>query len=153
MIRSFRLQITAWYGLFFSALLLGFSIFLYGVLSRALENRLDEMLSTEAGTAAALFQSEIQESKGDVPASALETVSEMRTRGVVIAICGGEQLLASSEPRQEEALREVLARTAKAGGGETRLALPRHGPRGSRAVARPVEAGGRPYRVVALSSL
>jgi len=150
MIRSFRLQITAWYVLFFSTLFLGFAVFLYGVLSRALENRLDEMLSTEAGTAAALFQSEMEESKGDAPASAAETVSEMRTRGVVIAIYAGKRLLASSEGGETAALREVLARTTDPVPGETRLSLPR---RGSRAVARPAESGGRQYLMVALSSL
>jgi len=150
MIKSFRLQITAWYVLFFSALFLGFAVFLYSVLSRALENRLDEMLSTEAGTAAALFQSEMEESKGDAPASAAETASEMRTRGVVIAIYAGQRLLASSAGGETEALREVLARTTESERGESRLSLPRQR---SRAVAHPAESGGRQYRAVALSSL
>ena len=44
MISSFRLRLTVWYLAFFSLLFVLFSIFLYGVLSSALEARLDDTL-------------------------------------------------------------------------------------------------------------
>jgi heavy metal sensor kinase len=151
MIRSFRLQITAWYGLFFTALILVFSVTLYGVLARSLQTRFDELLSAEAGTAAALFQSELKELNGDARAAALEAVSEMRTPGVGIVIFNHEQLLASSEPADGNALRDVLTRTARA--AQMTLALPHHGPYGSRAATHRLEAGGHPYLIAASASL
>ena len=45
MIRSLRFRITAWYVAFFSLLFVAFGIFLYGFLSHALLNRVDETLS------------------------------------------------------------------------------------------------------------
>ena len=53
--RSLRLRLAAWYLAFFSLLLVLFSIYLYGVLARALESRLDDTLATEAATAAGLL--------------------------------------------------------------------------------------------------
>ena len=45
MINSFRFRLTLWYLLFFSLLFVLFSLFLHGVLSHALERRLDEALA------------------------------------------------------------------------------------------------------------
>ena len=64
MIKSFRLQLTAWYLLLFTLLFLLFSVFLYGVLSRALYKRLDETLSSEVTTAIGLFRGELAELQG-----------------------------------------------------------------------------------------
>src|SRR5689334_10587592 len=72
MIRSYRLQITTWYLALFSLLFVVFSIFLYGIVARALRNRLDEALAAESRTAAALFSGELQELAGDESAAAAE---------------------------------------------------------------------------------
>jgi heavy metal sensor kinase len=135
MIRSFRLQITAWYLLFFALLFVGFGVFLYGVLARALVNRLDEMLGAQADTAVALFQSEMQELGGNVEAAAPETASEMRTHGVLIGIREGRRVLASSEPAGV-ALFEARAL-----------------PPGVQSAVRRVGIGGRTYEVMVLAPM
>ena len=77
MINSFRVRLTAWYLAFFSLLFVLFSLFLYGVLSNALRDRLDESLRAEIDTAAAMFADELEEAKGDVHTAASETASGM----------------------------------------------------------------------------
>jgi len=69
MINSFRVRLTAWYLAFFSLLFVLFSLFLYGVLSNALRDRLDESLRAEIDTAAGMFDDELEEETGDVTAA------------------------------------------------------------------------------------
>src|SRR5258706_8626023 len=96
MLRSFRLQITAWYLAMFSVLFVLFSFFLYATLERALRNQLDEMLGAESRSAAALFQSEMQELNGKESEAAIEAVKEMSVKGVVLAVFAGSRTLASN---------------------------------------------------------
>jgi heavy metal sensor kinase len=150
-LRSFRLQITAWYLALFSALFILFSLFLYATLDRALRNRLDEMLGAESGSTAALFQSEMQELKGDESAAAIESVTEMSFRGVVIAVFAGPRLLASNNSAPPEILRDLV----QSGGGVApgmAFAVPQYSAAGGRAVIQRPESGGRQYSLVALSS-
>ena len=98
MIKSFRLQLTAWYVGFFSLLFVLFTIFLYNVLSSALQNRLDETLSSQANTAVALFDEELRESKGNAPKAASEVVANMRPGASRVAFLEGPVLLAASTP-------------------------------------------------------
>ena len=84
MIKSFRLRLTAWYLIFFTSVFVLFSLFLYHLLSKALYERLDDTLFSDANTAIGLFRDELEESKGDVSAAAQEAVSEMRVRGCVL---------------------------------------------------------------------
>ena len=72
MIKSFRLQLTAWYLLFFTLLFMLFSIFLYQVLARALHKRMDETLSSELNTAVGMLGDEMAELKGDTHRAAQE---------------------------------------------------------------------------------
>jgi heavy metal sensor kinase len=98
MIKTFRLRLTLWYlgcfALLFSALTGG----LYGVLSRAMVGRLDEALLSQAATAAAFFQDEMEETHDDAIASAREAVSEMRLRMSKVAMLQGAVSLAASAP-------------------------------------------------------
>jgi two-component system OmpR family sensor kinase len=98
MIKSFRWRLTAWYlccfALLFSALTAG----LYGVLAHSLTNRLDENLLSQAGTAAALFEDELGESKGDAKAAALDAVANMRLGFGKVALLEGANVLALSSP-------------------------------------------------------
>lgn len=153
MIRSFRLRITAWYLLLFSLLFLLFSAFLYTLLSRALQNRLDEALSEEVETTASLFQAELEELNGDPVRAALETVSEMRLRNVLLAIFEGRRFLGSSAPLKGGELSEFAGRAAAGTQIELLLPLPNAGPNGSRAVAFRLTTAGRTYVVVAVQSL
>src|SRR4029077_20002873 len=98
MIKSFRLQLTAWYLLFFTLLFLLFSVFLYGVLSRALYQRLDETLSSEVSTAIGLYRGELAELRGDARAAAAEAMSVISIRGAMVAVFEGNKVLASNVP-------------------------------------------------------
>ena len=66
MIRSLRLRLTVWYVAFFSVLFLVFSLFLYGVLARSLQARLDQALTSEVEVTAGLLADELEEMQGDV---------------------------------------------------------------------------------------
>src|SRR5215469_1070599 len=98
MVKTFRLRLTLWYlgcfALLFSLLTAG----LCGVLSRAMVGRLDESLVSQAATAAALFQDEMEETHGDVAASAHEAVSNMRLSVSKVAILANARLVAASAP-------------------------------------------------------
>ncbi|MBZ5594474.1 MAG: hypothetical protein LAP39_19710 [Acidobacteriia bacterium] len=153
MIRSFRLQLTAWYLLFFALLFTGFSIFLYEVLEKALYKRLDENLSSEVTTAAGLFRGEMAEFKGDAVGAARDAMSEMSIRDVLVAIFEGNNLLAANTPLTGP---EVMALAADTGAGtkpEVRTTLRRYGKHGARAVARKFVLDGRQYVVLAAESL
>ena len=152
MIRSYRLQITIWYLAFFSLLFVVFSFFLYGTVSRALRNRLDEALAGESRTAGALFQGELGELGGDEAAAGAEAVSELRTRGEAVAIFSGPRLLSSNAAALPEILRE-MARAAAAAPPETGFPVARYGPAGGRAAVYRFDVQGRPYSVVVLGSL
>jgi len=153
MIRSFRLQLTAWYLLLFTLLFTGFSIFLYEVLSKALYKRLDEILSSEVSTAAGLFRGEMAEFKGDASGAAQEAMSEMSIRGVTVAVFEGNKLLASNTPLKGTELLAVVADTAATEAPEVRTTLPRYGKHGVRAVARRFAVDGREYVLLAAESL
>jgi heavy metal sensor kinase len=96
MIRSFRLQITAWYLALFSVLFVAFGFFVYGVVGRAMRNRLDDRLISEANTATGLFEEEMRELSGDTAAAATEAASEMLLKGSSLAILRRNSLVASA---------------------------------------------------------
>ncbi len=150
---SFRLRLTAWYLALFSALFILFGAFLYGVLSRGLERRIDEALSNEANTAASLFRDELIEMKGDVDKAAAEAVADMNLHGSTVAILEGRRLLASNSPLPQVALDTITAPALTASEPELVLSLPAIGSHGSRAVVRRINPEGPPYLVVTLESL
>jgi heavy metal sensor kinase len=112
LMRSFRVQLTAWYLAFFSLLFVLFSIFLYGELSRSLTARLEGTLASEADTAAVLFPDELHEMNGDAAAAAREVVAELKVHGDFVTIREGSRVLAASPqpppgPRDPSATRVV----------------------------------------------
>lgn len=141
MFRSFRLQITVWYLGLFSVLFVLFSIFLYATLERALRNQIDEMLDTEARSAAALFQSEMVELNGKHAAAAMEAVAEISVRGVAIAIYQGPRQLASNDPASAALLNQI-----------NQSGVQRYSAAGNRAIVQTQEADGRVYKIIALTS-
>jgi heavy metal sensor kinase len=152
MIKSFRLQITAWYLLLFTVLFAAFSVFLYGVLARDLSRRLDESLSSEARTAAGLFGDELAEFKGDAPAAATEAIAELGLRGMSMAVFEGGKLLASSAPLQSNEWFDMAAR-AVGGAPEFHQTIARYGKNGARVVAHPFRAGSRRFVLLAAEPL
>jgi two-component system OmpR family sensor kinase len=153
MIKSFRLQLTAWYLLLFTLLFTAFSIFLYEVLSKALYKRLDENLSAEVSTAAGLFRGEMAEFKGDASGAAAEAMSEMSIRGVVVAVFEGNKLLASNTPLTGTELFAIVEDATAGKEPEAGATLPRYGKHGARAVARKFTLDGREFVLLAAESL
>ena len=142
--RSLRLRLTAWYLAFFSLLFALFSLFLYGVLSSALRDRLDETLRSQVTTAAGLFQDELEELKGDVPQAAGETVAEMRLRNTVVAVFADGRQLAAGGP---------VGRVSELPSAGQLGTLLDYGPYGARAAARAVTVAGRQVEVVLIAPL
>ncbi len=153
MIKSFRLQLTAWYLLLFTLLFVLFSVFLYGVLSRALYQRMDETLSSEVGTAAGLFRGEMAELKGDARGAALDAMSEMAIRDVLVGVFEGNKLLASNAPFESPDLFGIAAQTGAGDRPEILATVRRFGKDGSRVVARRFAVDGRQYVLLAAESL
>jgi heavy metal sensor kinase len=141
MIRSFRFRLTAWYLGFFALLFALFSIFLYGVLGRSLQARLDETLLSETNTLEALFHDEVEEVHGDVPKAAFEVVGDMRVRNT-IGIFSESSMLASNGPIGDiPGLRDA--------GEGARIVPPAH----ARAAVRPTTIRGARFYIVAIESL
>jgi heavy metal sensor kinase len=152
MINTFRFRLTVGYLAFFTLLFVLFSLFLHGVLSHALERRLDEALSVEANTTAAMFQDEFTEMKGNVTEAASEAVSGMRLRGSLVAILSANRLLASSTLLPQSRVDFIAGRAALDPATDLLLAVPQVQPNGARAALHRVTVGGSEYQVVALQS-
>ena len=149
MTRSLRLRLTALYLAFFALLFVGFSLFLYSLLSKALVARLDETLSAELNTLTGLFQDELEEMKGDVPAAAHEAVTNMRLHAGLVAIFSGAQTLASTTPLAPHEFDAVLAGNSL----DFFTALPGLGPHGTHVAGHRLAVHGRPYLLLAAESL
>src|ERR1051325_6753239 len=102
MFNSVRVRLTLWYMLVFGGLLVGFSLFIYTVLSRNLYSRLDHSLSNDAATVARTFQNEAEENRGNTDAGAVQTLNELRLPDVRVAIYAGDRLLASDYPEGQQ---------------------------------------------------
>jgi len=153
MIRSFRARLTLWYLAFFALLFLLFSLFLHSVLARALERRLDESLSVEANTAAALLEDEFVEMKGDPSLASSEVLADLRLHGSTVAFLAGARVLGSSAPLPPDE-REGIARSAAADPRPHMvLGVPHAGPNGARAAVDRVTLGGQNYLVLAVQPL
>src|ERR1039457_3195431 len=152
MINSFRFRLTLWYLLFFSLLFVLFSLFLHGVLSHALERRLDEALAVEANTTAAMLQDEFEEMKGNVSAASSEAVSGMRLHGALVAVLSGNRLLAASTALSEPLADFIAAHASLDRCADLAVAVPQGQPNGARAAVYRVPVGGRDSQVVAIQS-
>jgi len=149
---SLRLRLTAWYLAFFSLLFVVFGIFLHGVLSRALEKRLDETLSAEVQTAANLFLDELEEMKGDIPKAAAEAVSEMRINGSAVAIFEAGRVLAASSAAPSAGFESLATQAATRHEVDFVLAMPAMHAAVHRVTAPQLKAGS-PYFIMAVESL
>jgi two-component system, OmpR family, sensor kinase len=152
MFRSLRLRLTAWYLLFFAALLMAFCGFLYALLARHLHQRLDTTLMADATTAVGLVQDEILEHQGDVPAAIGEVANEIRANGTLIAVFEKGRLLGSGDPRTAAGLTGVVAANSAVSRPFT-LTLPGRRGTQSRAAVLQFASGGHPYLLLALVSL
>jgi len=115
MIKTFRMRLTLWYLGCFALLFFLLTAGLYGVLARALIGRLDEALVSQAATAASLFQDEMDESHGDIAASAREAVTNMRLPSSKAALVDGAapRALAASSPFDAVSIAQRAGRAAE----------------------------------------
>jgi heavy metal sensor kinase len=143
MFKTLRVRLTAWYLAFFLGSFVVFSLLLYVTLGRALERRLDQSLASQANTATALMQEELDEMRGDAPRAAKDVLSEMQPRDSVIAILEGNAMLAASGPLLDRA-DPPAARS---------WALPKWGKQGARGAANRFIWSKRPFVVVAIGPL
>ena len=153
MIKSLRIQLTAWYLLFFTLLLILFSVFFYEVLSRALYQRLDQTLSSEAGTAAGLFRSEKTELNDEAPGAARETIAEVDSRNRLLAILDGDKLLAASAPVDKPELLQMVAQARHGEKTEFLTTIPSYGKAGARVVTQRFMFNGRTFIVLMVEPL
>jgi heavy metal sensor kinase len=151
MIKSLRARLTLWYLAFFSLLFLLFSLFLQSVFARALERRLDESLSVETNTAAALLADEFGEMKGDAAAASSEVLADLRLSGSTVAFLAGTRVLGSSAPLPAGEVASI-ANSAVTANSHQVVAVPQ-GPNGARAAVTRVTLGGQDYVVVAVRPL
>ena len=149
MIKSLRLRITLWYVAFFSLLFVSFGVFLHGVLSRALESRLQETLVSQANTASVLMADELVEDKGDALLAASEVVAEMR--GGLVGILLDGRVLAGNQQIFGSISQSISP--AQLSKSDFAVALSNLGPHGYRAAVRKLTQDGRTYLIVAASSL
>jgi hypothetical protein len=135
---SLQSRLTAWYLFFFTLLLLGFSLFIYALLSGSLRHQLDTSLSSTAESAAGLFRTESLD-RGGVEIGANRTLLEWKGSSTPLAIFEGLHLLGSSDPRLGE-LSDVPEMVKTAGiAGRAILSTFRVSGSDSRAVVVPVE--------------
>jgi heavy metal sensor kinase len=149
MTKTLRGRLTLWYVAFFSLLLLLFSLFLQGVVARALERRLDESLAVVANTAAALLTDEFGEMKGDASAAASEVLGDLRLNGSTVAFLFGGRVLGASAPLPSGELMAIAGRAR----AHHVISVPQAGPNGARAAVVRVTLGGREYVVLAVQPL
>ena len=154
MFSSVRVRLTFWYVLACGLLLVGFSLFIYVVLSKSLYERLDHSLSNATQTAAGAFQTEVDENGGNVEAGAQEALSELRLPDVYIAIYRGEQLLATDYPEgQSPALPENSAALIRAGNQVAFTTVAGFGKEGARVAIATVQLAAKDYFVVVTGPL
>jgi len=149
MIRSLRFRITAWYVAFFSLLFVAFGAFLYGFLGRALLNRVDNTLASQARTAAAMFADEMEEEQGDALKAAQGVTVNLKMDNRVAILSGG-RILSSTGPIFSYELDAIRARTAPDG---ATLSLPELGKHGERAIRLSATSRGRTVLVLAIADL
>ncbi len=145
MFRSLRARLTLWYVACFTMLCAVFAVLLYGVLSRSMVARLDETLSSQAATAASLFQDEMEEENGDPIKAAAEVVADMRPGAARLTIIDSARTYSFSAPFDEKPA-AAKARAAR----QTELAFD---VANSRVAIRRVESDGGTYWTIAQQPL
>jgi two-component system, OmpR family, sensor kinase len=152
-VKSIRFQLTIWYVAFFSLLFVLFGFFLYGMLSKSLESRVDEALASEANTAASLFEDEMDEFKGDIGKASAEVTREMRLRGSLVAVTKDSRVLSSSAPIPPAEVDAIMAEAFRTQAAEFVMARPAWGIHGTHAAAHRVTVYGKDFLIVTAEPL
>jgi heavy metal sensor kinase len=154
MISSVRARLTLWYLLVFGLLLIGFSVLVYGMLSRSLYDRVDQSLSNAAQTTAAEFMGEVKEFNGDARSGAVETLKELQVPNIYTTILAYDRVLASNLPQAEQLLfQDALTPAGTTVGKISFQTVEGFGEEGARMAVLPIEAGGESYLVAVAEPL
>ncbi len=154
MFNSIRARLTLWYVFVFGLLLVGFSVFIYVLLTRTLFERADSSLSNAVYATATEFQSEIKEFDGDAASGAVETLRELQLPNVYMAIVADDQVLASNFPEGPQfVFPPELLKTARASDHISFRTLDDFDEEGVRLAVLPLRVNGRDYLVAVAEPL
>jgi heavy metal sensor kinase len=96
MFNSVRLRLTFWYVLIFAVLLIAFSGWLYWMIEREVNTRLDHTITDKALTAAAGFQGQMLENHGDAIVATAHTLVEFRPHHTYLSLLTEREILGAS---------------------------------------------------------
>jgi two-component system OmpR family sensor kinase len=96
--KSLRSRLTVWHLLFFTLLQIGFSLFIYALLSKNLYQQLDLSLLSTAKSAGSVFRTEVLD-RGGLEIGTDRALLELRLSNTLLAIFDGTKLLGASDPR------------------------------------------------------
>ena len=100
MLESVRARLTLWYVSLLAAVLVAFSVVVYGLLTRALDKRVDDGLGAVLAVARISLTHDAAEGQ-DAPDAARSTVVELSNRTERLAIFDGEGRLLFRRPNEE----------------------------------------------------
>jgi heavy metal sensor kinase len=162
MFSSVRMRLTVWSVLIFAVLLVTFSFLLYSLLARDLSRQLDHNLADHARTAAAGFQGQMLENKGDAIVATAHTLVEFRPHHSYLAVMTETQTLGAnyfdeqSMPTGEQVLQEplpsALLQQAKSGQQPVLQSVQGFGATNGRLAVMPIQEAGTTYFVVVAES-
>lgn len=141
MFNSVRVRLTLWYTLVFGMLLIGFSLFIYIVLSNHRHAKLDHSISNAARTTANFFQSKMEENAGDAERAAGEALKALQLPDLHLAFYKGERLIASDHPEWRGlAISKLVSMASRPEGDTFCNTVDRFGKEGARLALLPVKA-------------
>jgi len=153
--KSVRLRLTLWYVLSFGILLIGFSVGVYLILSRQLNDRLDELLANVDQNAVSVLSDEMRES-GNAAQASKETLNNLKLPDVYLAFFQGSQMLATNYTKDRLPVFDTdLLSTAAGRSGEepSFVTLSGVSRQGARVALRSVKIGNSTFVVAAFQSL
>ena len=96
MFNSVRIRLTFWYVLIFAVLLITFSGWLYWMIGREVNARLDHTITDKALTAAAGFQGQMIENHGNAIVATAHTLVEFRPHHTYLSVLTEREVLGAS---------------------------------------------------------
>ncbi len=101
MFNSVRIRLTFWYVLIFAVLLIAFSGWLYWMIEREVNTRLDHSITDKALTAAAGFQGQMLENHGNAIVATAHTLVEFRPHHTYLSVLTEREVLGASHFDQQ----------------------------------------------------
>ncbi len=96
MFNSVRIRLTFWYVLIFAVLLIAFSGWLYWLIVREVDTRLDHIITDKVLTAVSGFQGQMLENHGDATVATAHTLVEFRPHHAYLSVLTEREVLGAS---------------------------------------------------------